>query len=191
MWGQKVRVIFPCLKANPKAKAHRRPRDEAPFDCECYMALRKLPGSSELSRHQKELFWELVVGSASDPLVKQLRWSLGEIPSQWNWVPGSSFWNNSFSLRWRLARNALPLNDWAFRACLADIPECLCCGNGLEETALHTFYHCERVRPFWSHVKSRWPVSVPSSLCCSTLVTSWTILILLIKVRSVWCFSQS
>ena len=26
------------------------------------------------------------------------------------------------------------------------------CGSGLEETAEHAFYYCERVRPFWDHV---------------------------------------
>ena len=32
------------------------------------------------------------------------------------------------------------------------MPDCPHCGSGLEETAFHTFYYCERVRPFWSHV---------------------------------------
>ena len=36
---------------------------------------------------------------------------------------------------------------------MADIPDCLCCGSGLEETALHVFYYCERVRPFRNHVE--------------------------------------
>ena len=30
--------------------------------------------------------------------------------------------------------------------------------------------------------------SIPSSLRCSTLVTSWTMLTFRIKVRNVWCF---
>ena len=33
------------------------------------------------------------------------------------------------------------------------MPDCLRCGSGLEETALHAFYYCERNRPFWSHVE--------------------------------------
>ena len=45
------------------------------------------------------------------------------------------------------------LNDWAYRACIADMPDCPRCGSGLEETALHAFYYFERVRPFWSHVE--------------------------------------
>ena len=32
------------------------------------------------------------------------------------------------------------------------------------------------------------PASIPSSSCCSTLVTSWTMSILRIEVRSVWLF---
>ena len=56
-----------------------------------------------------------------------------------------------FGLTWRLARNTLPLVDWAFKSGLADMPDCFCCGSSLEETALHAFYYCERVRPFWSH----------------------------------------
>ena len=111
MWGQKVRV-FPRLNSNPEAKGHCKPRDEAPFAHECRLDLCKLPGSSDFSWHRKELYWELVVGSASDPLVEWLRWSLEEIPSQWNWAPCLSFLNNSeFLLSWQLARNALPLND--------------------------------------------------------------------------------
>ena len=46
----------------------------------------------------------------------------------------------------------ISLNNWAFRACLADMPNCLHCSSGLEEMALHTFYNCEWVHPFWSHV---------------------------------------
>ena len=30
--------------------------------------------------------------------------------------------------------------------------DCTCCSSGLEETAEHTFYYCERVHPFWDHV---------------------------------------
>ena len=100
------------------------------------------------------------MGSALDPLVKRLGWSVGEIRSQWNWAPGSGFLKNSeFSLTWQLVRNALALNDWAYRACLADIPDCPRCGRGLEETALHAFYNCERIRPFWSHVEE-WTVRI-------------------------------
>ena len=95
-----------------------------------------------------------MAGSVSDPLEKWLGWSLGEIRSLWNWAPGSSVLNNSeFSLTWRLARNALALNDWAYRACITDTPDCSRCDSGLEETASHAFYYCEQVHSFWSHVE--------------------------------------
>ena len=98
-----------------------------------------------------------MVGSASDSFVEWLGWSLEEIRSQWNRAPDSVFLNNSeFSLTWRLARDALRLTDWAFKAGLADIPDC---GSGQEETALHAFRYCERVRPFWSHV-GEWMVHI-------------------------------
>ena len=128
-----MRVTFPRLRSNPRAEGRRRPRDEAPFVSECHKALRNLPRSSDLSRPHKELYRGLVVGSASDPLVKRLGWSVEDVCSQWNWVPGSGFWNNSeFSFTWRLARNALALNDWSYRACMAYMPDCPRCGSGLE-----------------------------------------------------------
>ena len=96
----------------------------------------------------------IVVGSTSDPLVERLGWLIEEIHSQWNWAPGLGFLNNSeFSLTWWLAWNVLALNNWAYRVCIVDMPDCPHCGSGLEETALHAFYYCERVRLFWSHVK--------------------------------------
>ena len=147
VWRHKVRGPFRRRKSN------RRPGNETPFDGECRRALHKLPRSSDLSKSRKELYRELMVGSAVDPLEKRLGWSFEEICSQWNWASGTSILNNSeFSLTWRLARNALALNDWAYRACMSDKPDCPRCSSGLEETAFHAFYYCERVRPFWGHV---------------------------------------
>ena len=78
----------------------------------------------------------------------------GEICSQWNWPPGSGFLNNSeFLPTRRLARNALPLNYRALSASVADMPDCPRCGSSLEETALHAYYYCERVSPFWNNVE--------------------------------------
>ena len=160
VWNLKVRVTFPNLRLCPKAEGRRRLRDEPPFVIECHGALRNLPRSSDLSWTRKELYRGLVVSSASDPLVERLGWSAEEIRSKWNWAPGSGFLNNSeFSLTWRLARNALALNDWAYRACIADMPDCPRCDRGLEETALHAFYYCEQVRPFWSHVE-KWTARI-------------------------------
>ena len=153
MWGHKERRLS-LSKIQSQAEGCRRPRDDTRFSIECRGALHSLPRSSDLSWPRKKLYRGLVEGSISDPLEKRLGWSLGEIRSQWNWAPGSNFLNNSeFSLTWRLARNALALRDWAYRACLSDMPDCPRCSSGLEETAFHAFYYCERVRPFWSHVE--------------------------------------
>ena len=91
-----------------------------------------------------------MVGAASDPLSERRDWTAEKIRSHWNWAPGSSFLNNSeFSLTWRLVRNALPLAGLNYKA---DMPDCARYDRGLEETAEHAFYYCERVRPFWDHV---------------------------------------
>ena len=93
------------------------------------------------------------MGSASGPLSERRGWTTEEIRSHWNWAPGSSFSNNSeFSLTWRLVRNALPLVGLNYKTGVADMPDCVRRGSGLEETAEHAFYYCERVRPFWDHV---------------------------------------
>ena len=153
VWRWKASRTFPRLKSDPKAEGRRKPLGEALFVRECRKALRNLLGSSDLSRHRKELYWELVVGSTSDPFSERRGWTAEEIRSHWNWAPGSSFLNNSeFSFTWRLVRNALPLVGLNYRAGLADMPDCPRCGNGLEETAEHAFYYCERVRLFWDHV---------------------------------------
>ena len=111
------------------------------FVRECRKALRYLFGSSDLSRPRKE-------SGASGGFRLGL-----ELSSHWNWAPGSSYLNNSeFSLTWRLVRNALPLIGLNYKPGLTDMPDCARCGSGLEETAEHAFYYCERVRPFWDHV---------------------------------------
>ena len=141
VWRRKASRTFPRLKSDPKAEGRRRPLGEALFVRECRKALRNLLGSSDLSWPRKELYRELVVGSASDPLSERRGWTAEEIRSHWNWAPGSSFLNNSeFSLTWRLVRNALSLRGLNFRAGLADMPDCPRCGSGLEETAEHAFY---------------------------------------------------
>ena len=153
VWRRKASRTFPRLQSDPKAEGRRRPLGEALFVRECRKALRNLLGFSDLSQPRKELYRELVVGSASDPLSERWGWTAEEIRSHWNWAPGSSFLNNSeFSLTWRLVRNALPLLGLNYKAGLADMPDCPRCGCGLEETAEHAFYYCERVRLFWDHV---------------------------------------
>ena len=107
VWRRKASRTFPRLNSDPKAEGRRRPLGEALFVRECRKALRNLLGSSDLSWPRKELYRELVVGSASDPPSERHGWTVEEIRCHWNWAPGSSFLNNSeFSLTWRLARNA-------------------------------------------------------------------------------------
>ena len=69
VWRRKASRTFPRLKSDPKAEGRRRPLGEALFVRECRKALRNLLGSSDLSWPRKELYRELVVGSASDPLT--------------------------------------------------------------------------------------------------------------------------
>ena len=71
MWRRKARRTFPRLKSDPKAEGRRKPMGEALLVRECGKALRSLLGSSDLSRPRKELYRELVVGSASDPLSER------------------------------------------------------------------------------------------------------------------------
>ena len=105
---------FSSPRQNSKAEGRRKSLGEALFVCECRTALRNLLGSSDF---RKEIYRELMVGSASDPLSERRGWTAEEIRSHWNWALGSSFLNNSeFSLTWRLVRNALPLFGLNYRA---------------------------------------------------------------------------
>ena len=133
---------FPCLGAAEAASC-----EGVVTECELRDALKQV--SRNKSRTRKEQYRGLVVSSASDRLMGRLGWSVEEVRSHWNLVPGSGFLNNSeFSLTWRLARNSLALNDWAYRVCIENMPDCPGCDSGLEEVASHAFYYCEWVRPF-------------------------------------------
>ena len=92
---QKASRTFSHLQSDPKAESWRWSMGQTLFVCECRKALRNLPGSSDLSQSWKELYQELVVGSASDPLSELHGWAAEEVRSHWNWAPGSSFLNNS------------------------------------------------------------------------------------------------
>ena len=85
VWRRKASRTFPRLKSDPKAEGRRKPLGEALFVRECRKALRNLLGSSDLSWPRKELYRELVVGSASDPLSERHGWTAEEIRSHWNW----------------------------------------------------------------------------------------------------------
>ena len=153
VYRRKASQTFPRLQSDPKAEGRRKPMGKALFVRKCRAVLCNLPGSSDLSRPRKELYRERVVGSASEPLSERRGWTAEEVRSHWNWAPGSSFLNNfEFSLTWWLAWDVLPLLGLDFRAGMADMTDCARCGSGLEGTAEHAFYYCERVRPFWDHV---------------------------------------
>ena len=90
------------------------------------------------------------MGSASDPHVDQL-------------VDGGSSLALELSARFRLLEQIRVLaHQEACTECvapfrlelfgLADMPDCPRWDSGLEETAEHIFYYCERVRLFWNHV---------------------------------------
>ena len=192
VWRRKASRTFPRLKSDSKAEVRRKPLGEALFVRKCRKALRNLLGSSDLSWPRKELYRELVVGSASDPLSERRDWMAEEIRSHWTWAPGSSFLNKSeFSLTWRLVRNVLPLLGLNYKAGLADMPDCPRCGSGLEETAEHAFYHCERVRPFWDHV-GEWVARIePKQLVLLNVGYVVDNVLPPFQVRSVWCFSRS
>ena len=103
---------FSSPPVKPKTDGRCKPMGEVLFVRECRTALCNLLWSSDLSRPRKELYRALVVGSTSDLLSERRSWTVEEIRSHWNWVPGSSFLNNSeFSLTWRLVRNALPFSQ--------------------------------------------------------------------------------
>ena len=71
VWRRKANRTFPHLKSDPKAYVDLQPLGETLFVRECRKALRNLFGFSDLSRPRKELYWELVAGSASDLLSER------------------------------------------------------------------------------------------------------------------------
>ena len=81
---RKASRIFFRLQSDPKTEGRRKLIEETPFVHERRAALRNFPGSSDLSRPRKELYRELVVGSASDPLSERYGWTAEEIRSHWN-----------------------------------------------------------------------------------------------------------
>ena len=148
--GTEDETAFPRLKSNPNAESCIRSRGKDPFFAECHKAIRNLSWFSDLSLSRKELYRGLEGGGHR---FGSARWDL---------LSKNRFLNNSeFLLTWRFAQNALPLADWAFKVGLADMPDCARRGSGLEETALHDFYNCERVRPFWSQVRE-WMTRIDS-----------------------------
>ena len=77
VWRRKASRTFPRLQSDPKAEGRRKPMGKALLVCESRTAVRNFLGSSDLSRPLIELYRELVVGSASDPLSKRRGWTTG------------------------------------------------------------------------------------------------------------------
>ena len=73
VWRRKASRTFPRLNSDPKAEGRRKPLGEALFVRDCRKSLCKFLGSSDFSWPRKELYRELVVGSASDPLSNKIR----------------------------------------------------------------------------------------------------------------------
>ena len=170
MWRRKASQTFPRLKSDPKPEGRCKPLSEALFVCECWTALCNLLGSSDLSQPRKELYRELVVGSASDALSEQRGWMAEEIRSHWNWALGSSFLNNSeFSLTWRFVRKALPLLDLNYKAALGDMPNCA--RKRKKRLSMPSTTASEFVRFGVTSGSGRLALN-PNSSSCSTLVTS-------------------
>ena len=61
VWRRKASRTFTRLRLDPKAEGLRKLIGETVFVRECRVALRNLPGSSDLSRPRKELYQKLVV----------------------------------------------------------------------------------------------------------------------------------
>ena len=188
VWRRKTSRTFPHLQSDPKAEGRRKPMGEALFVREYRAALRNLSGSSDFLRPRKELYRELMVGSASDPLSERRGWTAGEINSHWNWEPGSSFLNNSpgdlYGMRY-------PFSAWtserAWQTCPIVLAAAVVWKKRLSTPSTTV---SEFARSGITSGSGRL-ASNPSISFCSTLVTSWTTFFFSFRVRSVWCFSRS
>ena len=135
-----------------------------------------------------ELYRELVVGSASDPLGDRLGWSMEGVRLHWNWTPGSASWTipSSRSLV-GFHGTRCPLSAWitkrAWQTCQIVLSAPVASKKRLSTPSTTA---SEFVR-FGIMSESGRPASNPNSSYCTMLVTSWT-MFQGFKVRSVWCF---
>ena len=171
VWRRKASWTFSRLESDPKAEGRRKHLGETLFFRECRTTLRNLPGSGDLSWPRKELYRELVVVSASGPLSEWRGWTAEEIRSHWNWAPGSSF----------LA------SERAWQTCPIALAAAVAWKKRLSTPSITA---SEFFRSGITSGSGRF-ASNPSSSCCLTLVTLWTMFFLRFRVRSVWCFSRS
>ena len=164
-WGRKVRANFPELDTQPGAEGLRMPRGECTFLRECRSAIRRFPRSLDLTKSRKALYRELVEGSAQDRFRERLGLTEVDSRSIWSWAPGTGYFTNAeFSLTWRVARNGLWLNDKSCMAWQRMFPNCTRCRTGEEETVVHAFYKCPKVRALWDYVNEVIARIVPDQL---------------------------
>lgn len=157
LFEQSVKAAFPSLKVSSiPTDAYQKRRGETEFQAECRSALRALVASNNekgLAVPRNALYRELVGGRASDPLIKQQGLSKEQVRNMWSWAPGADYLSNSeFSLTWRLARNALHVNKILYKMNRAELPYCTRCNSETDETTVHAFVHCEKLRPLWDYV---------------------------------------
>ena len=148
------RALFPNLEAQPEEESRLLPRGECKFYRECRLALKKLAQSSDLTtKSRKELYKGLVDGRHTDRLTISQGLLRDEIRERWSWAPASEYLSNSeFSLAYRVAHNAVPLNDVMvkWKRTRHDCPR----GCGTEkEDVFHAFVHCPKVQPLWNYVR--------------------------------------
>ena len=138
----------PCQRTRCGVEGQRKQKGEAPFVRDCRKAHRNLPGSSDLSRPRKErsgfsieLRFRSTRGSAR--LVDEGGWLALELGARFGLLCSPA----------GLYRTHYPFSVWITKWSLADMPDCPCCGSGLEETAEHAFYYSKLVRPIWNHIE--------------------------------------
>ena len=150
VWKEDAKLSFPLLRSVHFADgdAHRLPRRECPFYCECRHALKVLSRlqtglSDSRTLSSRALYRCLVRGAANDGLIGEE----AEGSLLWPWAPRMRCLNNDeASLTWLVIRNALWVGKKLFSVQQAISPECGRCGD-LEETIGHAFFHCPVVPP--------------------------------------------
>ena len=120
---------------------------------------------------------------ASDPLVELLGWSLGGLLSM---ELGARF-GLLKQLTWRHS----PLPTGNSKRILQTSAIASATAMTRKKRLCMPYTTVSRFTRFGVTPRSGRPSSNPNSSCCSTLVTSWTMLTLRIEMRSVWCFSRS
>ena len=172
VWRRKASQTFPRLQSDPKAESRRKPLGEALFDRECRTSLRKFLGSSDLSRSQKELYRELVVGSARgwfrDAGGRRRRSALTGIGRQdrasWT-TPSSRSPGDLHGMRY-------PFSAWTSERAWQTCPIALAAAVGWKKRLSKPSTAASEFARFGITSGIGRLTSNPNSSCCSTLITS-------------------